>query len=150
MKTIKIECPKCGGTGLYQGICERDGAAVVCYACKGSGAVTFSYNEFTGRKRRNNVRRVYESGGGYVISAEDKTLDNGETIRFSQFGCGYEEWLAGCPPLPIKDLYCPNLLCHDNLVEGCEDCRVGSYIYECPHYANRAACWEQYEKAKTV
>lgn len=34
---IECECNACKGTGLYVGMAERDGAAVVCYTCKGTG-----------------------------------------------------------------------------------------------------------------
>ena len=36
MKEIQIECPACHGTGLYQGMCEQDGCAVVCTECGGN------------------------------------------------------------------------------------------------------------------
>lgn len=41
MKEIQIECPACHGTGLYQGMCEQDGCAVVCTKCDGKGYTTF-------------------------------------------------------------------------------------------------------------
>ena len=30
-----VECTSCSGTGLYQGMAERDGTAVICYQCDG-------------------------------------------------------------------------------------------------------------------
>ena len=45
-RTIVIECQACGGTGLYKGMAERDGAAVVCSCCNGTGKTEFTYNEF--------------------------------------------------------------------------------------------------------
>lgn len=35
-RTIIIECQACKGTGLYKGMAERDGAAVVCSHCHGT------------------------------------------------------------------------------------------------------------------
>ena len=59
MKEIQIECPSCKGTGLYVGVCERDGCAVVCTQCKGKGYTTYRYNDFTGRKIREGIKRVF-------------------------------------------------------------------------------------------
>lgn len=147
MKTIQIECASCGGTGLYQGMCEHDGAAVECSKCGGTGAVEFSYNEFTGRKVRSGVQRVYADNGGYSISAQDTMGPHGQMIHFSQFGCSYGEWLAGTAPAPIKELLCPNLVYHStNPLPNCSAVRVGYSIPHCPYYDNKAACWEEYEK----
>ena len=59
MKEIQIECPACHGTGLYQGMCEQDGCAVVCTKCDGKGYTTFQYNEFTGKKVKEGIKRVF-------------------------------------------------------------------------------------------
>jgi hypothetical protein len=145
MKTIEIECASCGGTGLYRGRGERKGAAVICRKCHGTGSVSFSYNEFTGRKHCEGVTRVFKDNCGVVISAEDTTLQGGQTIHFSQYGCSYEDWLAGKPPTPIKELLCPHLAFHQP-VPNCAVIRTGDKISDCPHYPNKAACWLEYEK----
>lgn len=66
MKTITIECPDCRGTGLYKGFMERDGEAVICVRCSGTGAQELRYNEFTSRKDKAGVRRV-RAGSGTII-----------------------------------------------------------------------------------
>lgn len=107
MKTVEIECPSCKGTGLYAGICERDGAAVVCTTCGGKGYTTYSYNEFTGKKVKEGVKRVFQKTCGYIHGSEDYTTPEGKVIHFSQYGCTYEEWLNGKEPTPMEELYCP-------------------------------------------
>ena len=52
MKSIKIECKACNGTGLYVGMAERDGVAVQCHNCNGNGWVIYEYNEFTERAEK--------------------------------------------------------------------------------------------------
>ena len=47
MLQMLIECPKCKGTGLYRGCCERGGAAVICHSCKGKGTTLFGYVTFS-------------------------------------------------------------------------------------------------------
>lgn len=46
MKKIEmtIECPHCGGAGIYAGMAEGDGTAVVCNQCQGTGAYKYFYN----------------------------------------------------------------------------------------------------------
>ena len=60
MKEIQTECPACHGTGLYQGMCEQDGCAVVCTKCGGKGYTTFQYNEFTGKKVKEGIKEFLE------------------------------------------------------------------------------------------
>lgn len=85
MKSIKIECSPCGGTGLYKGFMEAEGEAVICTRCSGTGANEFRYNEFTGRKEKGNVRKV-RSASGYII-------DNPSTPKW----ISYEEFKRRIP-----------------------------------------------------
>ena len=111
MKTFKVEavCKSCDGTGLYQGMAERDGAAVICTRCDGTGCATIEidYEVFKERKMTDKVKRVYKDGSGYCISSEDVTTEDGELFEFSKEGVSYEEWLQGKQPGPIKILQCP-------------------------------------------
>lgn len=155
MKTIHIECPSCQGTGLYVGMGEHDGAAVVCHTCKGKGHTTYSYEEFTGRKHRKGVKRVYRSGYGYSISAKDIVLDNGKTIHFSNAGCDYFEWLNGAEPEHIKELYCPYIADNKGMGnEPLERCRKGCVgfgsISDCKFYKEKEQCWSELEKLNTM
>ena len=62
MKEIRmiIQCPFCSGTGVYVGLGEGEGTAVVCSTCKGRGwyEYVYNYNEFSGRKHKGDVNRV--------------------------------------------------------------------------------------------
>lgn len=147
--SLKIECPACQGTGLYIGMAERNGAAIVCHQCKGSGCYhyQYSYKLFTKRKIRNDVKRVFGNSCGYIHSAEDVVAD-GKTIKFSKGGASYQEWLNGKEPEPLKELYCPlqwsGQRWHSPL--HCKDNFWGGYISECPKRCDMAKCWELYEK----
>jgi len=150
----ECQCGSCGGTGLYIGMAERDGAAVVCRSCDGTGKVKIRevFNEFTGRRRRNGVQRVYKTAGGYGITTKDITTQEGKTIHFSRYGVDYRDWLIGEEPRPIEELHCPyqhtnqDLQCHD--VNGlyknrCSKALIG-LITDCKHYKNKAECWRIY------
>ncbi len=67
-KTIQIECEDCGGTGLYEGMCEAPGCAVICLGCGGAGWATFVYKEFVRRKGRRGIKLVSASRGASLIT----------------------------------------------------------------------------------
>lgn len=163
METFKVDavCKSCDGTGLYQGIGERDGAAVVCTRCDGTGCATIKINfeRFTKRKMTDKVKRVYGNGSGYCISCEDVTTEDGRLFEFSKEGVSYEEWLQGKQPGPIKTLQCPyqwerqQLQHSDHKAHELHEvhCRKGLrslMISECRHRKEfgMAGCWEHYEK----
>lgn len=155
-----VQCNSCNGTGLYVGVYERDGAAVVCYKCEGTGRtyIENNYDRFAGRRTRKNVKRVFEHAGGHVISADDVEV-NGKAIPFSKYGVSYEEWLDGAEPKPLECLHCPfihtqQMLARDN-PEGlyqtrCDvGLRYGSRIADCKFMAEKEKCWEIYKCEKT-
>jgi len=149
-------CGSCGGTGLYQGMAEKDGCAVICSTCDGTGAIHYKheYIPFTKRKEQKGVRRVFKTSCGYGHCAEDYQFPNrSDVIKFSEAGCTYEEWKNGVAPKPVKELYCPKLFMHQDLSEHptlkkfC-DKEVGSYIPECYKGSKDKLkkCWEMWEK----
>jgi len=93
MKTIEFDqkCKACGGTGLYTGMAERDGAAVVCHACKGTGChhTKFEYEDFEGRQKHETAKRVYAANPGIFIGEDEK-------CKLEDFGgMTLEDWEAG-------------------------------------------------------
>ncbi len=157
---LEVECEACGGTGLYVGMAERNGAAVVCARCKGTGRLIHrsTMKKFHGRRRRENVERVYHTAGGYTISAHDVTTKEGKEVRFSAAGCSYEEWLVGAVPKPIEDLHCPyeytaqemQLSDHKAHVLYEERCRealpLGGFLSSCKLHGKKGACWRRYHE----
>lgn len=155
---IEKACGSCDGTGLYVGMAEKAGAAVVCHTCKGTGKVTLKqkYPKFKGRKKREGVRRVFQTAGAYGIAAEDVTTEEGKTFHFSRYGCTYEDWLKGATPRPIEDLHCPYQHTNQHLQnrdhpayklynERCNrDCMLGMYIPDCKLRPDMKACWRRY------
>lgn len=145
---VDIKCKSCDGTGLCVGIAERDGAAVVCTTCKGTGKFhhKFTYEEFTERAKRSDVRRVFKTSCGFIHSADDVVVD-GETIPFDTAGVSYERWLTGNEPIPLKTLYCPKMWTGQRWdSETCKKhCCCGTSINHCPNRANMAQCWDEYE-----
>lgn len=149
-RIIVIECPDCKGTGLFKGNLERGGSAVVCYKCGGTGATEFQYNDFEGRKRRNDVTRVFPRSLGYIHYDDDiVSEETGKTIHYSQYGCTYEEWLKGEIPKPMEELYCPYQFVNKGVrSEPCSRCTKGTrrvdIINHCTFFYDKSSCWQEY------
>ena len=155
-KTIEmdIECQSCNGTGVYVGMGERDGAAVVCRRCSGTGKFkySFTYKDFTGLKKREDVTRVYLDGYGYCLAPKKIDFDKVGWVDLTKEGVSYEEFLEGKRPEHIRTFGCPMLCdqgaCHR--LEGFQDkagcdC-LGMRIVNCPKYSNRSRCWDIFDE----
>lgn len=84
-KEIEVECPSCGGTGLYCGFAEPKGIAVICLHCNGTGKSTLSYFPFIGRKPKKGIRTVQRSSGTFIFS---KVGPTGGSITYEEFQNG--------------------------------------------------------------
>lgn len=82
MPRITCECEDCRGTGLYSGFAESKGEAVVCLGCAGSGCVTKTYTEFTGRKKKSGITTVRLSRGAFAATGIG---GHGQAMTYSQF-----------------------------------------------------------------
>lgn len=82
MKILRIECDACGGTGLYSGMCEAAGQAVVCLDCSGTGCKNISYEPYTGRKRKRGVKGIRFSRGRLIVSGVGGT---GKPMTYAEF-----------------------------------------------------------------
>jgi len=155
---MEIECPSCKGTGVYTGIGEHDGAAVVCYRCNGTGKYHYSYTyiPFTKRRKRKNIKRVYLSSYGYCIAPHEIDFDKIGKIDLSKEGVSYEEFIKGKKPKHIEQFGCPMLAdqsaCHDikGFTDICHDKDHNdgwvSMITHCKYYPNKANCWVRFNK----
>lgn len=158
MQEIKIECPSCHGTGLYVGCAERKGAAVICNSCKGTGMIIYKYTPFTHRKLRDDVKRVFKTGGGFVISAEDVITKENKLLPFSTAGCTYEEWLNGVDPKHIEFIVCPlridQATCHrlPGFINKCHELHGGwiGNINNCKYQSNRSECWKRFNSQSKI
>ena len=150
-----IECSSCKGSGVYVGMAEKDGAAVICHNCKGTGAFhyVFNYNDFTGRKSRADVKRVYLQSYGYVIAPKEIDFKGIGKIDMANEGVSYNDFLNGAMPGHIEKLACPMLAdqgaCHDikGFTDECNKLHGGwvSYLPECKNRANMAECWKRFK-----
>ena len=147
---IDEKCKACKGTGLYVGLGESDGAAVVCNICKGTGChyLRIEYEDFTSRVRVKNIERVYQINPGIVIG-------KGNKFSLSEFGgMKFSDWEKG-KPFPVKSenrkYTCPcwwyQNVDYDKKPDW-EECfsSLGSSFSNCRYFKEKDKCWERWDK----
>lgn len=143
------ECPQCRGTGLYTGFAERDGAAVVCKGCEGTGRIvqTIHFEDFTGRKQKAGIKRVLLCNPGIQVGSVKGSLE-----RFG--GMPYKDWAAG-KKFPagheMREFTCPNWYyqsANSDLRPDWPECHenFGRSYSQCKRFKNKAKCWEKFDK----
>jgi hypothetical protein len=156
---LKVECPSCKGTGVYAGRGEGEGTSVVCYNCKGTGAYNYKYEyeEFQGRRKKEGVKRVYQSGYGYKIGTGVVNFQDGiGPIDMDKEGISYEDFVDGKMPDHTRGLACPLLAdqgtCHkiEGFFDKCNELHgsslVGVKITKCSNRKNKHECWKRFDK----
>lgn len=150
---MKIEleevCRACGGTGLYRGMGEREGAAVVCHYCKGSGCLQYvhEYEPFRKRKPVAEVTHVFKRNPGICIgTAKGKH-------KLSDFGgMSYTEWAKGKkfpPRSEMREFTCPFWWYGQReKVSGCDEGSAGCRYSDCKHFSNKSKCWAEFDAQK--
>lgn len=142
---IEHECPSCKGTGLYVGFAERDGAAIVCKSCAGTGKAlhVFRYKEFTGRKRRLNVIQVYGHNPGISIGAD----------RIPG-GVPFKEWEADPraphrPGTEMRGHVCPAWWYQSadyRRKPAWKECIEAGAFSDCENFKAKSTCWRRWDE----
>lgn len=145
------ECKACAGTGLYVGVCERDGIAVVCGSCKGTGKshICVRWTDFEGRKPRADVKHVVQSSCGVCMGT-------GEGYTYQDWGgMSYADWDAG-KPFPVgsemRQFTCPTWWFQsvdDKKKPHWDECIVCGIFKDCRHWPNKRECWARWDKEAT-
>jgi len=142
------KCKSCEGTGLYVGMGERNGSAVVCHACKGTGCFKFrhEYDEFTERKDKKGVVRVFATNPGICIGT-------GNGHRLEDFGgMTFNDWKAGkkfVAGTENRNYTCPCWWYQSANYELKPDwsrCNIDGSFSSCRHFDNKAECWKKWDK----
>lgn len=137
--TLDIVCTACSGTGLYVGMGERNGAAVVCYRCQGTGRQAYTYEPFTERKAPPDTVTTVHVARGYGLDSS------------SRGGLPIEQWQPGAIVPADEAYYCPFIYTNQ---EWCSNPdllpQIGKptpprmptgQISSCKHWANKSRCW---------
>lgn len=153
-KTIEFDekCKSCDGTGLYVGMAEGKGFAVVCHDCKGTGKFHFKYEyeEFTERKKSKGIKRVLEYNPGFGAGG---VYDENPKFAENDFGgMSYEDWEKGKPFPPkseMRKFVCPAwwYQCVDcDKKPNWQCCPWGSRLSECEYFKTKEKCWERFDE----
>lgn len=152
-KIIEFEqqCDSCGGTGVYVGMAERDGSAVICRTCEGTGKYYFkyTYEEFTEKKIKTGIKRVYQNNPGIGIGEKEGTC------KLEDFGgMSYEDWFAGKKfkkGMEMRKYTCPAWYYQSadyKKKPNWEECiGIGSFS-ACLSFKNKEKCWEKFDKGE--
>jgi hypothetical protein len=145
--TVKHECGLCHGTGLYSGMGESIGAAIVCHSCKGYGFRMSEFTQFTGRKELPDVERVYQANPGIKIgTAMGLELDDFGGVPASDwepgmlFPAGSEMRKFTCPQWWFQSAISMSLdwnTCNSN---------IGRSFPQCRNFAEKGLCWDRLDK----
>lgn len=136
------ECKSCKGTGLYVGFAERDGFAVVCHACNGTGCqhVKVEYDDFESRKDREGIKTVIQANPGIGV---------GGNLNFG--GLPYTEWKAGAtfnPGSEMREYTCPAWWYQSadySKKPDWPECWGAGIFSGCKHFCNKSKCWERFD-----
>ena len=144
MKTIEFDerCPSCKGTGIYVGMGERDGYAVVCHTCNGTGVHHYEhkYEEPVEKWMRKDVRMVVEVNPGICLGGD---------LNFG--GMSYQDWFSGKPftkGMENREYTCPAWWFQSadySKKPNWDECGWGSFS-QCQHFCNKDKCWERYDQ----
>lgn len=146
------ECTACNGTGLYVGLDERDGFAVVCRTCKGTGKIhqIITYRDFECRKNNPKVKWVLETNPGICVGK-----GGGKNYRYQDFGgMPYSDWYKNLPfpeKSEMRRFVCPawwyQSTNYDLKPNWCND--YGFYYGSfscCKRFDNKELCWARFDK----
>ena len=142
--TQQEQCPNCKGTGLYAGMGERLGAAVMCRKCKGTGMFEHQFVPFSGKQPPpGNISRVYAhnpSDGAFIITPE---VPGGVPIQ---------EWQQNPdstirPGAEIRTICCPSWWFMSTVTQKEQpvwpECVKTSPFMDCPMFAQKQQCWQK-------
>lgn len=143
------KCQSCNGTGLYVGMAERDGIAVVCSTCKGTGKFHFKheYEDFSGRERKDNIKRVLKTNPGIMVGT------NKGGLSLDTFGgMDYNSWASNKPFPPkseMRTFTCPAwwYQCEDYKKKPqWKECIGWGSFSSCSEFGCKDQCWEKWDK----
>lgn len=149
----RIVCEPCQGTGLVVGEMEREGAAVPCILCFGSGAILVGYNAFEKRLPMHGITHVFPYTAGAAFRRSGTSATGTPYAVWQSEGCS-----RGDEP---RDCMCPvEIYGEDVLLFGktgmkadTDWClqvqpaiqRWGRAITQCPAFASKSVCWQAFD-----
>jgi len=133
---------------------ESDGAAIKCHQCGGSGSQVSWFTEFSGRKVKDGITRVYEANPGIRIGSggpQELTLEDFGGMPYDKWLSGYQFTIDMADKLHTCPAWWAQCVAGLNKPNWDECCGSGWMFSKCEHFANKAKCWERFaEERKAV
>ncbi len=150
---VKEVCQECDGTGLYQGMAEHDGFAVVCNNCGGTGChhLIHIYEEFEKKRIKEGVKQVIQNNCGICVGIE-KTKETGQLTYDSFGGVCYSEWQNLSDPnkfpkkTEMRNFTCPYWWNYQSKPKWKKCIKGSGYYSNCEHFSNKSECWKEFDK----
>ena len=152
--SANAQCSSCGGTGVYVGMAERDGAGVICRTCNGTGCehIHITYTLFTKRQRTKKVKRVYENSCGICIGV-GYTKESGRFNLESFGGLPYKDWWNGkkfTKETQMRRFTCPAQWFQNTdyakKPDHWKECLGCGSFSDCDHFKDKDKCWVKHDK----
>ena len=152
------QCKECEGTGLYVGMAEKDGFAVVCSRCKGTGKVheKIEYDDFNGRKEKTGIKRVLLTNPGIGVGVGEMKKSGKKYPYFageeSFGGLSYEDWKSGKPfgkGTEMRDFTCPAWWYQGadySKKPDWDECVGCGAFRDCVNFNRKKACWAKFDR----
>lgn len=148
-----IVCESCQGTGLVVGKMERDGAAVPCILCFGSGSHLVGYDVFEKRLPMRGITHVFPYTANVAFRRSGTSATGTPYTVWQSNGCGVGDEPRDCMcPVEVYGEYV--LLFGETAMKADTDwClqvqpatqRWGRCISQCPAFQLKAACWQAFD-----
>ncbi len=147
-------CKACRGTGLFRGMGEMDGAAIVCHNCKGEGYedIVHEYDDFVGLvDPPDGITQVYATNPGIVVNGQGAVpggvaLDTWVSDPASVREPGNEMRKHTCPAWWYQGTDYDK---KPHWTDGEQQCGWGSFS-SCDFFAVKAGCWERWDRENRV
>jgi len=138
---VDAKCHACDGSGVYDGMAEREGFGVQCSRCKGDGHYIhlFTFEEFEGKKKLEGVKRVVEHNPGIVLGGTDLEAFG---------GMPYEDWWNGKKfesGMENRTYTCPAWYYQKGTMwDECDP--AGKPYSACLMFDDKALCWIKWDE----
>lgn len=151
-RSVETACHACDATGLFVGLAERDGAAVPCVDCDGTGCRIAYYDAFVKRKRISEITRVFprsavklaagiEGGTPYPVWWESglrsDAYPRSVACPMEFFEKDLSSWSSSASPMDAER-WC-------FLVQPLS-ARWGSTCQKCPAHTEKDLCWQVFDE----
>ncbi len=145
--TINVFCSVCNGYGVIINQFTKDGSALHCENCNGTGSIERTIETFSERKVYDNIHRVFLTNLGTTIQ------DYPELPVEDQGGVSYEQWQTIGKDIfakgtELEKRTCPKMwysMVNSSIKAPAYDDCVENKFRSCAKWRTRSECWTTFK-----